>query len=105
MAATDRQPIQDQDQPEQPVMRSRGGLGLSGKLLLLTVPLVMIAAVLLYVPAIANFWVNRLNDRVAAANTAALVLDAAPLGMAGRIGFERGRYAVSRGRCRGPTKT
>ena len=41
----------------------------------------MIAAVLLYVPAIANFWVNRLNDRVAAANTAALVLDAAPLGM------------------------
>ena len=41
----------------------------------------MIAAILLYVPAIANFWVNRLNDRVAAANTAALVLDAAPLGM------------------------
>jgi signal transduction histidine kinase len=71
------------DQPEPPVTRSRGsgGLGLSGKLLLLTVPLVMIAAVLLYVPAIANFWVNRLNDRVAAANTAALVLDAAPLGM------------------------
>src|SRR6187551_4067917 len=56
-------------------------LGLSGKLLLLTIPLVMIAAILLYVPAIANFWVNRLNDRLAAANTAALVLDAAPLGM------------------------
>ncbi|MES1149480.1 MAG: sensor histidine kinase, partial [Bradyrhizobium guangdongense] len=54
---------------------------MSGKLLLLTIPLVMIAASLLYVPAIANFWVNRLNDRVAAANTAALVLDAAPLGM------------------------
>jgi signal transduction histidine kinase len=33
------------------------------------------------VPAIANFWTNRLNDRLAAANTAALVLDAAPLGM------------------------
>ncbi|WP_128947259.1 sensor histidine kinase [Bradyrhizobium zhanjiangense] len=83
MAATDRQPIQDLDQPDQPAMRPRGsgGLGLSGKLLLLTVPLVMIAASLLYVPAIANFWVNRLNDRVAAANTAALVLDAAPLGM------------------------
>src|SRR3954462_4905515 len=56
-------------------------LGLSGKLLLLTIPLVMIAAVLIYVPAIANFWTNRLNDRLAAANTAALVLDAAPLGM------------------------
>src|ERR1041385_795689 len=51
-------------------------LGLSGKLLLLTIPLVMIAEVLIYVPAIANFRINRLNDRLAAANTAALVLDA-----------------------------
>ena len=41
----------------------------------------MIAGMLIYVPAIANFHVNRLNDRLAAANTAALVLDAAPLGM------------------------
>ncbi len=59
----------------------RGRLGLSGKLLLLTIPFVMIAEVLIYVPAIANFRVNRLNDRIAAANTAALVLDAAPSGM------------------------
>jgi signal transduction histidine kinase len=56
-------------------------LGLSGKLLLLTIPLVMIAEMLMYVPSIANFRLNRLNDRLAAANTAALVLDAAPLGM------------------------
>jgi signal transduction histidine kinase len=56
-------------------------VGLSGKLLLLTIPLVMIAGMLIYVPAIANFRMNRLNDRLAAANTAALVLDAAPLGM------------------------
>src|ERR1700761_2274222 len=56
-------------------------LGLSGKLLLLTIPLVMIAGFLIYVPAIANFRMNRLNDRLAAANTAALVLDAAPSGM------------------------
>ena len=55
-------------------------LGLSGKLLLLTIPLVMIAEVLIYVPSIANFRVNWLNDRLAAANTAALVLDAAPSG-------------------------
>ena len=41
----------------------------------------MIAGLLIYVPAIANFRMNRLNDRLAAANTAALVLDAAPLGM------------------------
>jgi len=56
-------------------------LGLSGKLLLLTIPLVMIAEVLIYVPSIANFWMNRLNGKLAAANTAALVLDAAPSGM------------------------
>src|SRR6202049_915667 len=56
-------------------------LGLSGKLLLLTIPLVMIAEILIYVPAIANFRMNRLNDRLAAANTAALVLDAAPSGL------------------------
>ena len=56
-------------------------LGLSGKLLLLTIPLVLIALLMIYVPAIANFRMNRLNDRIAAANTAALVLDAAPLGM------------------------
>jgi signal transduction histidine kinase len=54
---------------------------LSGKLLLLTIPLVMIAEVLIYVPSIANFWMNRLNARLASANTAALVLDAAPSGM------------------------
>jgi signal transduction histidine kinase len=62
---------------------ARPGLrfGLSAKLLLLTVPLILIVEVLIYVPSIANFRVNRLNDRLAAANTAALVLDAAPRGM------------------------
>src|SRR6201992_3336642 len=44
-------------------------------------PLVVIAVLLVYVPAIANFRMNRLNSRLAAANTAALVLDAAPSGM------------------------
>jgi signal transduction histidine kinase len=66
-------------QPARLLPRRR--LGLSGKLLLLTIPLVMIAEVLIYVPSIANFRMNRLNDRLAAANTAALVLDAAPSGM------------------------
>jgi signal transduction histidine kinase len=73
---SDDQPIIEQLRPK-PSRR----LGLSGKLLLLTIPLVMIADVLIYVPSIANFWTNRLNDRLAAANTAALVLDAAPSGM------------------------
>ncbi len=76
MSATDIQPTSGSTRPRLPRR-----LGLSGKLLLLTIPLVMIAEVLIYVPAIANFWINRLNDRLAAANTAALVLDAAPLGM------------------------
>lgn len=55
--------------------------GLSSKLLLLTVLFVMIAEVLIYVPSIANFRLNWLRDRLAAAHTAALVLDAAPMGM------------------------
>jgi len=64
-----------------PLRRSWRGLGLSGKLLLLTIPLVLIAEVMIYVPSIANYRINRLNDRLAAANTAALVLDAVPGGM------------------------
>jgi signal transduction histidine kinase len=76
VSVTDEQPTMEKPRPK-PSRR----LGLSGKLLLLTIPLVMIAEILIYVPAIANFRMNRLNDRLAAANTAALVLDAAPSGM------------------------
>ncbi|MDI1263051.1 MAG: HAMP domain-containing sensor histidine kinase [bacterium] len=76
MSDTDDQPISAAPRPQAPRR-----LGLSGKLLLLTIPLAMIAGMLIYIPAIANFRVNRLNDRLAAANTAALVLDAAPSGM------------------------
>jgi len=72
---------EEQPTTERPRAKLPHRLGLSGKLLLLTIPLVMIAGMLIYVPAIANFRMNRLNDRLAAANTAALVLDAAPLGM------------------------
>jgi signal transduction histidine kinase len=56
-------------------------LGLSGKLLVLTILFVMIAEIMIYVPSIANFRLNWLNDRLASAYTAALVLDAAPSGM------------------------
>ena len=59
----------------------RPRFGLSGKLLVLTILFVMITEVLVYVPSIANFRLNWLNDRLAAARTAALVLDAAPSGM------------------------
>jgi len=53
-------------------------LGLSGKLLLLTIAFVMMAEVLIYVPSIATFRRDWLNGRLAAAYTAALVLEAAP---------------------------
>jgi signal transduction histidine kinase len=56
-------------------------IGLSGKLLLLTVVFVMVAEILIYVPSIANYRLSWLNDRLAASYTAALVLDAAPSGM------------------------
>ncbi len=54
--------------------------GLSSKLLILTILFVMIAEVAIYVPSIANFRLSWLRDRLAAAHTAALVLDAAPDG-------------------------
>ncbi len=63
----------------EPVRVSR--LGLSGKLLVFTILFVMLAEVLIYVPSIAIFRVSWLNDRLASAYTAALVLDAAPNGM------------------------
>src|SRR5581483_4866023 len=55
--------------------------GLSAKLLVLTGIFVMLAEIFIYVPSIANFRLNWLTDRLAAAHTAALVLDAAPSGM------------------------
>jgi signal transduction histidine kinase len=65
-----------------PAARRHGPrVGLSGKLLLLTVLFVMLAEILIYVPSVANFRLNWLNDRLAAAHTAALVLEASPTGM------------------------
>lgn len=59
----------------------RNRFGLSGQLLVLTILFVMLAEVLIYVPSVANFRLSWLSDRLAAAHTAALVLDAAPSGM------------------------
>jgi len=70
----------DEAAPAQPAEQAPG-FGLSAKLLVLTVLFVMVAEVFIYVPSIANFRLNWLNDRLAAAHTAALVLDAAPSGM------------------------
>src|SRR5580704_13802693 len=56
----------------------RTRLGLSGKLLILTIVFVMMAEVLIFVPSIATFRRDWLNDKLSAAYTAALVLQAAP---------------------------
>jgi signal transduction histidine kinase len=56
-------------------------MGLSGKLLVLTLLFVMLAEVLIYVPSIANFRLNWLRDRLSAAYTAALVFETAPDGV------------------------
>lgn len=60
------------------VPRSLTRPGLSAKLLMLTVLFVMLAQVLIYFPSIANFRRNWLNDRLAAAQIAVLVLEGAP---------------------------
>jgi signal transduction histidine kinase len=62
-----------------PVARGLGRhLGLSGRLFLLTVAFVALIEVLIYVPTVANYRRMWLSDRIAAAQVAALVLDAAP---------------------------
>ena len=76
----DAQPLQT-TMPAPPRARHTWRVGLSGKLLVLTILFVMLAEVLIYVPSVANFRLNWLNDRLAAAHTAALVLEAAPSGM------------------------
>ncbi|WP_244512508.1 sensor histidine kinase [Filomicrobium insigne] len=55
-------------------------LGLPMKLLVLTVIFVMLAEVLIFVPSVANFRVNWINDRLMAAHLAALAADAVPGG-------------------------
>src|SRR5438270_10132149 len=51
-------------------------LGLAGRVLLLVIGFVMLAEVTIYVPSIANFREAWLRDRLSAASTAVLLLDA-----------------------------
>jgi signal transduction histidine kinase len=67
--------------PERGVAKRGLRIGLSGKLLLLTLLFVMVAEILIYMPSVSNYRLSWLNDRLAASYTAALVLDAAPSGM------------------------
>jgi signal transduction histidine kinase len=56
----------------------RRPLGLSGRVLLLTVLFVLIAEILIYVPSVANFRNTWLGDRLAQAKAAALILEKTP---------------------------
>ncbi len=53
-------------------------LGLSGRLFLVTIAFVALVEILIYVPTVANYRRMWLSDRIAAAQIAALVLDASP---------------------------
>ena len=58
--------------------RPRFGRGLSARILLLTCLFVLLGEVLIYLPSIARFRLAFLEERLAAAELAALALDAAP---------------------------
>lgn len=62
--------------PDQPPRRFV--FGLAQRVLLLTIVFVMIAEIAVFVPSIANFRNNWLRDRLSAAYTAALAMEAAP---------------------------
>jgi len=50
------------------------GIGLPAKLLVLTALFVTLAEILIFLPAIANYRISWLNDRLTAANVAALAM-------------------------------
>jgi signal transduction histidine kinase len=64
-----------------PPAGERRRVGLSAKLLFLTLIFVMLAEVLIFVPSVANFRVNWLNDRLTAAQLAALAAEGVPGGV------------------------
>jgi signal transduction histidine kinase len=66
------------DQPAGTRARWSERLGLSGKLFALTACAIMMGEVVFYVPSVASYRLAWLNDRLAAAQTAALVFRAAP---------------------------
>ncbi|MBZ0229887.1 MAG: sensor histidine kinase, partial [Bauldia sp.] len=72
----ERPPTMEADVRATPGRPARRRLGLSWKLLFLTVLFVMASAVLIYVPSVANFRLSWLADRLTMADTATVVLAA-----------------------------
>jgi signal transduction histidine kinase len=77
-AVLENAPVADAE--GQPLAR-RFGVGLAARLLLLTIGFVLITQVIMFVPRVAAYRESQLRDRLAAADTAALVFAAAPDGM------------------------
>ena len=78
--------------------RTKGGIGLSSKLLVLTVIFVMIAEVFIFVPSIANFRNNWLANRLATARVASLVItnsDEVPMSLEDSLVRLTGALALS----------
>ena len=73
------QPLIEPPRP-QTAARTWRHLGLSAKLLLLTLAVIMLAEILIFVPSVANFRDNWLHDRLRFAEIAALAAEAAPEG-------------------------
>ena len=71
----------DRNQLSVSLPRGLTRLGLSAKLLALTVLFVMLAEVLIFVPSVANFRITWLTDRLTGAQLAALAADAGPGGV------------------------
>ena len=69
------------ESPAAPAPRRRYSIGLSSRVLVLMFVFVMLAEVAVYVPSIANFRNNWINDRLSSAFIAALVLEATPADM------------------------
>jgi signal transduction histidine kinase len=64
--------------PVAPGRQNSVRIGLASRVLLLTIAFIMLVEIAIYVPSIASFRNSWLRDRLSAAYTAALVLDAAP---------------------------
>lgn len=75
--AGDAIPVASPDAPSLSVWLARR-FGLSARLFLLTICFVILVEILIYLPAVASFRRIWLSDRVAAAEVAALALEAAP---------------------------
>jgi signal transduction histidine kinase len=80
-----RAPRADGESAGAPAPGRRVLFGLSARLLVLTVLFGMFAEIMIYVPSIASFRVTWLRDRLATAQVAGLVLEAAPEGGINRM--------------------